>query len=147
MAWELTLANGYRLSDDRARLDVGMLHRYLSEECYWAIGRSLETVERSIAHSLCLGLYAPDGTQAGFARAMTDYAVRAHLVDVFVRPEHRGKGLGKTLVGAILAHPDLDGVQAWTLSTRDAHAFYAGFGFGGLTEPQQQMMWRRRRPA
>ena len=122
-----------------------MLHRYLSEEAYWSPGRSRETVACVVAHSLCLGLYAPGGSLIGFARAMTDYAVRAHLGDVFVLPAWRGRGLGQALVAAILEHPDLAGVPVWSLTTRDAHQLYARFGFTVHPEPETQMIRRHRR--
>jgi GNAT superfamily N-acetyltransferase len=143
MAWQRELPGGFVLSDDRDRLDVDMLHRFLSDEAYWAKGRSRERVEKSLAHSLCLGLYAPDGAQIGFARAMTDYVIRAHLGDVFVLPAWRGRGLGHALVEAMLGHPDLAEVASWTLTTRDKHRLYARFGFVLHPEPETQMIWRR----
>ena len=118
-------AGGYEIDDDPARLDLDAIQRFLSEEAYWAKGRERASFERAVANSICLGLYAPDGSQAGFARAITDRAIRAHLVDVFVLPPHRGGGRGKALVQAMLDHPELGGVAASTLTTRDAHGLYA----------------------
>jgi GNAT superfamily N-acetyltransferase len=139
------LPDGFVISDDPGRLDLDMVHRYLADDSYWARGRDRAALERAVAHSLCVGLYAPDGSQVGFGRAMTDYAVHARLADVFIRPEYRGRGLGRALVAAILGHPELSGVEQWTLSTRDAHGLYARFGFVVHPEPQTQMVWRRRR--
>lgn len=144
MAWERPLSGGFMLSDDRGRLDLDMVHGFLSGEAYWAVGRERRAVERSVAHSLCIGVYAPDGAQIGFARAMTDYALRAHLVDVFVLPGWRGRGLGEALVEAMLGHPDLTEVAVWTLSTRDAARLYARFGFVPQPNPETQMVWYRR---
>jgi GNAT superfamily N-acetyltransferase len=98
-----------------------------------------------VANSLCLGLYAPDGTQMGFARAITDRAVYAHLADVFVGADYRGRGLGQAMVAALFDHPELRTVPCWTLSTRDAQGFYARFGFAAHPEPQTEMVWRRNR--
>ena len=140
MAWDATLADGYVVSDDPARLDVDAIHRFISEESYWGRGRARAITERSLANSLCLGLYAPDGAFAGFARLTTDLATNGHLSDVFVLPPHRGKGLGKALVAAMLGHPELRTVFRWTLSTRDAQALYAGFGFGAHPRPHTQMI-------
>jgi GNAT superfamily N-acetyltransferase len=136
----MELPDGCTISDDRARLDVELLHRYLAEESYWARGRSRAIVERSLANSLCLGLYAGDGSQVGFARVVSDRAVMAHLSDVFVLPAWRGRGLGKALVAAALAHPELGTVRRWTLSTDDGHALYAAFGFRPLPHPEMQMV-------
>jgi GNAT superfamily N-acetyltransferase len=119
----------YVISDDPARLDAGVIHRYLSEDSYWARGRSREVVERSIDHSLCVGLYGPGGELAGFGRAVTDRATFAWLADVFVLEGHRGRGLGAWLVETLLAHPELRDVYRFTLATDDAHELYLRFGF------------------
>ena len=140
MTYEVALPDGYMVSDDRNRLDIASIHRFLCDESYWAAGRSRDVVERSLANSLCLGLYTQAGTQAGFARMITDYATNAHLQDVFVLAPHRGHGRGKALVAAVLAHPALRGIRRWTLSTQDAHGLYAGFGFAPFPKPENQLM-------
>ena len=121
------------ISTDAARLDVDLIHRFLSEDAYWARGRTREAVERSIEHSLCFGAYL-DGAQVGFARAVTDRATFAWLADVFVLPEHRGAGIGKRLVEAGLGHPELEPVYRWFLGTADAHELYRRFGFAELRD-------------
>ena len=135
----IALASGHEVSDDHARLDIDLIHRFLATS-YWAAGRSREVVARSIANSLCLGVYAPGGAQVGFGRIVTDRATTSHINDVFVLPEARGHGLGKALVAAMLGHPDLATVRRWTLSTQDAHGLYERFGFGPLLLPEIQMM-------
>src|SRR5207237_1823276 len=99
-------------------------------ESYWSAGMTRSFFERQIAAGLCFGLYE-DGTgaQIGFARVATDFATAASLSDVFISPSHRGRGLGSWLVEEILAHPRLQGLRRWSLSTNDAHALYAKFGF------------------
>jgi len=86
MTLAIDLPGGFVISDDHARLDLAMIHRFLSEESYWARGRSRALVERSVAHSLALGAFAPDGEQAGFAMVISDRAVFAQLSNVFVLP-------------------------------------------------------------
>lgn len=120
--------DSYTLSTDPSKLDVDVIHTYLSEHSYWAQGRSRTVVERSIEHSLCFGVYRGKH-QVGFARVITDYAVHAYLADVFVLPEHRGRGLGKWLVASMLSHPLLRGITKWSLDTRDAQGLYEPFGF------------------
>jgi GNAT superfamily N-acetyltransferase len=122
--------DGYTISDDPARVDVDAVHRYLSEESYWAPGIPRDVVARSIAGSLPFGLYAPDGTLAGFARAVTDRSVFAYVADVFVLSEHRGRGLGVWLMEVVVGHPELAGLRRWVLYTEDAHSLYERFGFG-----------------
>ncbi len=128
MVHVVTLPNGYEVSDDRTRLDMDLIH-YSLPGAYWAAGRPRAQTERSWANCLCFGLYAPDGTQAGFARLLTDYTFRAHLGDVFISPASRGLGLGKALVETILSHPDLATIVQWTLVTADAQGLYARYGF------------------
>ncbi len=140
MVFTRKLANGYVISDRRAALDHDLIHRFLSEESYWAHRRPRAVTEAAIAGSLCLGLYAPDGPQAGFCRVVTDRATMAHLSDVFVLSAHRGRKLGEAMVLALLEHPALRTVRRWTLSTNDAHGLYARFGFGAYHEPEKQMI-------
>ena len=122
------LPGGYVISDDRARLDMGFVHDALAG-AYWAVGRPRWLTERSWANCLCLGVYAPDQAMVGFGRVLTDYALRAHIGDVFIHPAARALGFGKALVGTILAHPELATVVNWTLTTAGAQALYSRFGF------------------
>jgi GNAT superfamily N-acetyltransferase len=128
--------NGYEISTDPERLDLDVIHGFLVD-AYWSPGVSRDVVERSIAESLCFGLYAPGGGQAGFARAVTDRATFAWIADVFVLPEHQGRGLGVWLMETVLAHPDLQGLRRVILATADAHGLYARFGFEPLVSPRR----------
>ena len=129
----------YLISTDPARLDVEAIHGYLSNESYWARGRPLETVRRSIESSLPFGLYSGDARQVGFARIITDYATFAWLADVYVLEAERGRGLGVWLVETIVSHPELAGLRRWVLATKDAHALYRRFGFAELLRPERWM--------
>ncbi len=140
------LTDGYFTSDDKSRMDVTAIHRWLSEESAWARGRTRETVERSIRFALAIGLYAPDGSQAGFARAVTDYTLNARLTDVFILPHHRGRGFATGLVRAVLEHPSVITVRAWSLNTDDAHGLYAKFGITPPKQSEGEMEWRRPSP-
>ena len=88
---EVRRDDGYEISTDKARLDVAYIHRYLSEESYWARGRTPDTVEKAIANSLCFGVFW-GAEQVGFARVVTDCATFGWLCDVFVDERHRGRG-------------------------------------------------------
>ena len=121
--------DGYSISTDPARLDRDRVFRYLHEEAYWSAGMARSVFERALAGSLNFGLYDAAGEQAGFGRVITDYATNARLLDVFVLPEHRGRGLGEWLVATILADPRLQNLRSWSLSTNDAHGLYERFGF------------------
>ncbi len=132
-------AAGYEISTDGARLDRPLIHRFLHDDSYWAKGVPVGVMDRAIDNSLCFGLYGSDGRQAGFARVITDRAAIAYLADVFVVPEHRGRGLGKDLVEAVMSHPDLQGLRRFFLGTADAHALYERYGFRPLAEPGRMM--------
>lgn len=129
----------YVLTDNPARLDVNVIHRYLSEQSYWAKGIPRETVETSLKNSLCIGCYDSSGNQVGLARAITDYATYAWLCDVFVLPAHRGQALGKALIETMLQHPSLQGLRRIALGTFDAHGLYSQFGFTPLADPTRHM--------
>jgi GNAT superfamily N-acetyltransferase len=128
----------YTISTDRSRLDLNLIHNYLSNESYWATGRARDVVERAIQNSLPFGIYQATA-QVGFARIVTDYATFAWVADVFVLPAHRGRGLSKWLMEVIIAHPQLQGFRRWVLSTRDAHGLYERFGFIPLHRPERWM--------
>ena len=130
--------DGYTISTDRARIDRAAVHEFLARS-YWAAGIPRELVDRSIDESLCFGLYAPDGSQAGFARAVTDKATCAYLADVFVLEPHRGRGLGVWLVQTIVAHPELRTLRRFLLFTADAHEVYRRAGFGPARTPDWYM--------
>lgn len=127
------------ISCDPAKLDIHFIHKFLSEECYWALGRAYAKVKRAIDHSLNFGLYH-QSQQVGFARVVTDYTHFAWLCDVFVVHEYRGKGLGKQLIDAIMNHPELQGMRRFLLSTRDAQELYHSYGgFVPLHAPERWM--------
>jgi GNAT superfamily N-acetyltransferase len=130
--------NDYLVSDDPARLDVNAVHVFLAAS-YWAQGIPREVVERSLKNSLCFGAYTAARAQVGLARVISDYATFAWLADVFVLDAHRGHGLSKALMRAVLSHPRLQGLRRFQLVTRDAHNLYAQFGFTPLAHPARQM--------
>src|SRR4030095_14767443 len=126
----------YVISTDRDRLNVALIHDYLSGTSYWAKGRTMDHVQRSIANSLNFGVFrGPE--QIGFARLVTDYATFAWLADVFILEEHRGKGLSKWLMEVIVDHPALQGMRRLLLATRDAHGLYRRYGFKDLDDPSR----------
>ena len=128
----------YIISTDNNRLDIRIIHDFISNQSYWAQGRPLETLQRALDHSLNFGLYKSD-QQVGFARVVTDYATFGWIADVFVLSEHRGQGLSKWLMETILSHRDLQGFRRWVLATKDAHSLYARFGFIALHRPERWM--------
>jgi GNAT superfamily N-acetyltransferase len=140
---ELERSDACVLSDDPSRVDLDVVHGFLTT-AYWSPGVSRRTVARAITGSVVMGAYAPDGRQVGFARAVTDGATFAWLTDVFVLPAHRGRGIARGMVTALLEHPELRGLRRWMLATADAHALYAALGFDAPDHPERLM--ERRQP-
>jgi GNAT superfamily N-acetyltransferase len=110
----------------------------LLKDAYWSAKRTPEKIERSMRNSLVIGAYDGD-RQVGIARVVTDYATFAWLCDVIVDEAYRGRRIGRALVAAALAHPDLQGMRRWMLATRDAHELYRPFGFTDLAAPERWM--------
>jgi GNAT superfamily N-acetyltransferase len=124
----LELEDGYELDDDPERIDRDAVHRYLSEESYWARGRPRETQDALVDNAArVVGLYR-DGNQIGFSRAISDGHVQSYLADVYVLEEHRGRGLGVELVRFSVDEGPLVDTR-WTLHTHDAHDLYRKLGF------------------
>jgi N-acetylglutamate synthase-like GNAT family acetyltransferase len=119
--------DGYRISTDPSELDREAIWGFLTTS-YWSEGIARELVEQGIEHSLPFGVFTASGEQAGFARVVTDFTRFGWIADVFVLPEHRGRGLGVWLVQTIVSHPQLS-VLRLMLATRDAHTLYERFGF------------------
>jgi GNAT superfamily N-acetyltransferase len=130
--------SGFVVSDDKGRLDVALIHRFLSEQSSWAIGIPRELVERGIANSLCFGGYL-DGRQVAFARVITDCATFAYLVDVFVLPEHRSRGYSLQIMDAVMSHPSLQGLRRFMLATSTAAPLYERYGFTPPAKPRALM--------
>lgn len=128
----------FEISTDNAKLDLGLIHRFLVEESYWARERTLEQTKTAIENSICFGVY--DGErQVGFARVVSDKATFAYVGDVFVVEDYRGRGISKMLMQYIVEHPELQGLRRWVLATRDAHGLYEQFEFAPLRHPERWM--------
>lgn len=137
------------ISTDKSKLNIDLIHDYLSNHSYWAANIPLEIVQKSIENSMAFGVYLNENNtlvQAGFCRVISDLATYAYLADVFILEEYRGKGLSKLLVKTILEHPDLQGLRRWVLATRDAHGLYAQYGFMPLDKPENFMQIKAENP-
>jgi ribosomal protein S18 acetylase RimI-like enzyme len=122
------LGDGFELDDAKERIDLDEIHRFLSEEAYWALGRPRDVQDRLVRDAArVLGIYR-DGRQVGFCRAASDGVSFAYLADVYVLPEYRGRGLGEELVREMVEQGPL-GERRWLLHTSNMHALYRKFGF------------------
>ncbi len=130
--------DGLLISTERSLLQIDSIHRFLSQESYWASERTNEQTITAIENSICFGIY--DGNeQVGFARVVSDCATFAYVGDVYVIGTHRGRGLSKWLMQTIIDHPELQGLRRWILATRDAHGLYSQFDFEPLRFPERWM--------
>jgi predicted GNAT family acetyltransferase len=135
------LPDGYEISTEAARLDVDLIHQWLSLDAYWAMGRPRDKMDVAIATSLNFGLYdRASGAQVGYARVLTDQATFAWLCDVYIAREVRGKGLGTALTAAACDHLAAYGLRRILLATADAHEVYAKVGFAPLATPEKWML-------
>lgn len=123
------------ITTNPARFDINLIHRFLSEESTWAKNIPIETVKKSLQHSLCFAGFE-NGQQIAFARVVSDFATFAYLVDVFVVTGARGKGHSKTLLNAVLAHPEMQGLRRFLLASSNARGVYEKFGFTPLGKPE-----------
>lgn len=126
------------ISLDKSRLQLDVIHQFLSTQSTWAIGIPRELVERSIANSLCFGGYV-NQQQIAFARVVSDYATFAYLMDVFVLPEYQGKAYSSQLLTAVFAHPQLQGLRRFMLASSNVRGLYQRFGFRQLANPDIMM--------
>jgi GNAT superfamily N-acetyltransferase len=126
-----------QVSTDKEKLNVTFIQDFL-KDFYWAAGRTIDEVQKTIDSSVCFGIYLDD-KQIGFARVITDYVVFAYVMDVFITEEHRGKGYSSILIQAMMEEPVLREVKIWRLATSDAHFLYEKFGFKALAHPDKMM--------
>jgi len=127
----------YRISNDPALLQVERIHAFLTK-IYWSEGVDVDTVARSLRHSLCVGIYAGT-TQVALTRIITDYTTFGYLTDVYVEEPHQGKGLAAWMVEYALRHPDLQNLRRFLLVSRDAKGLYERFGFTDPKNPERFM--------
>jgi len=138
-SWE---SDGFILSTDKQYLDTDVIHHFLSVDSYWAKGITMEKVKKSIEKSsICFGMYEGDpakgeAKQIGFVRAITDFVRFAWIMDVFVLPEYRGRGLSKWMMETMVEQSELKDVRKMMLCTYDAHGLYEQYGFQKLDDPE-----------
>lgn len=129
--------NEINISDDKSKLDIEFVHKFLTTS-YWAEGRTLEEVKKSVANSYCFGVYK-NSQQIGFARIVSDLTVFAYLMDVFIIEEERGRGYSKLLLKKIFDDGRFKNVKKWMLATKDAHSLYEQFHFDKIKHPERLM--------
>jgi N-acetylglutamate synthase-like GNAT family acetyltransferase len=138
-SWE---KDGFTISTDKQYLDADVIHHFLCVDSYWAKGITMEKVKKSIEKSsICFGMYEGnpakgEAKQIGFVRAVTDFVRFAWIMDVFVLPEYRGRGLSKWMMETMVAQSELKDVRKMMLCTYDAHGLYEQYGFQTLDDPE-----------
>ena len=137
MEWQ---RENFIISTDKSKLNIHYIHQFLSNESYWAAGIPYAIVEKSIANSLCFGVYDAE-KQIGFARIITDEATFGYLADVFVDTAYRGRGLGKWLMEIISDLPFRKLLRNFMLGTKDAHKLYEQCGFILIPNPESFMVY------
>ncbi|MDQ0647285.1 GNAT superfamily N-acetyltransferase [Microbacterium natoriense] len=134
------MANPYFFSNERHKIDRPLVHQWLSEASYWAVGRPRSVQDAAIDASRNYGVWREDsGEQVAYARVVTDGVTFAWLCDVFVVPEVRGAGVGKMLMAGVISDLEPLGLRRTLLATADAHGLYEQYGFSELPVPSQFM--------
>lgn len=128
----------YLISTDKVRLDIELIHSFLTNKSSWSKGILIETVERSINNSLNFGVYKKQEL-IGYGRVISDFSTIAYLGDVFIISEYRGLGLSKWLMETIMSHKDLQNLRRWILLTSSAEWLYEKYGFIKLSKPEIYM--------
>jgi len=137
-------------TSELALIDLDRVHHWIARKSYWAGQMPRQVFDRAVRGSLCFAALR-GGVTVAFCRVITDRATFAYVADVFVGPNHRGQGLGKGLMRAVMAHPDLQGLRRFQLVTRDAHGLYKRFGLRAPQHPDRHMeifrhgMYQRKR--
>jgi len=136
----------YEISDELQRIDFKKVTEWLAG-CYWSPGIGQDEVEKGAKNSsLVIGVYTQDGSQVGYARMASDKTRFAYIMDVFVEPSHRNKGIAQAILRFAMDHPDYKSVYQWLLATKDAHQVYEKAGFKPLIYPESWMMIKKERP-
>jgi len=128
MDWE---RGDFLITSDQNRVDIDALHAMLSQT-YWAKDRSRDAVAKSVENSLSFSVFKGD-EQIGFVRAITDGITYAVILDMIIREDFRGQGLGKWLVQCIDEHPEIVPLRQ-VLWTVDADDFYRQGGFEEMSK-------------
>jgi GNAT superfamily N-acetyltransferase len=136
---ELTVyKEDYCISTSKLKLDLPLIHQFLSTEAYWSLNIPFGKVQQAANQSLTFGVYHQE-KQIGYARVISDFTTVAYLGDVFILPEYRGRGLSKWLIETIMHHPSLLELRRWILLTADAHELYRKFGWQEIAAPERWM--------
>lgn len=102
----------------------------LYEEYKWWDDRDVDDVRKALSETeVAVGIEDGDDIVAS-ARVLTDYTYYANAFDVLVATDHRGEGLGETLLEAVVDHPDLQEVAGLSLLCRRGLVpYYETVGF------------------
>lgn len=125
------------ITSDPAAVDLDAVHAWLRTS-YWAEDIPRDLLARAVANSIPFSVKL-GAEQVGFARVITDRATFAYLSDVYILEAYRGRGLARRLMDAVMAHPDLQGLRRFSLTTRDAEGLYRQYGFRELATPQRHL--------
>lgn len=130
-------ARGERVVAAPSDLDAGQAAELLAGT-YWNTGVSVAALMAAQQASSAWLVARLDGQVVATARAVSDGIKYAYIMDVCVHPDHRGRGLGRQIVGLLLDHPAVRQCRRVELHTKDAMPVYAALGFGALIDPD----WR-----
>lgn len=141
---DLSLPADYEISADPDRLDPERVHHLVSEHTFWAAGRERAAQDAILRTSRNYGVYERStGLQVAYGRVVTDEVTFAWLADVIVDPGHRGRGIGRALIDAVLEDLAPLGLRRIVLkASEEGRPLYERAGWTGLQDPE---LWMERR--
>ncbi|MBU1305473.1 MAG: GNAT family N-acetyltransferase [Alphaproteobacteria bacterium] len=90
------------------------------------------------------------GRTIGMGRIIGDGGTAFQIVDIALEPAHHGKGLGKAIMAALMAHLNAhapEGAYVSLIADGDARHLYAKYGFEPVMPASIGMAARVTRPA
>ena len=134
------MTEGYEIRTELADMDFDRIHPWLSTDAYWAMGRTRDNVETAARHSLNFGVFDATASRWRTPACSPTTPNFGWLADVYVDRDHRGRGVGRMLMDAVVERLEPIGLKRVLLSTRDAHEVYARVGFEPLPHPEWFMV-------
>ena len=118
------------------------LQRLFRKHAFWAQERSICDLRQMLRGSPVVVTLWRGKRLVGFGRASSDGIHRAVLWDIVVAGDLQGRGLGRQVVKALLAAPEIQRAERVYLMTTNSSGFYQQLGFSSA-QPQELLIQHR----
>jgi len=114
----------------RKTTDEEQVMEMISQEEGWTYsGESMSASYRKALESSITYVAYENGELCGYSRSLDDFGHYVYVCDLLVRPNHRGKGLGRKLMECI--HADYPGRTIYVMSDVDGYYTKQGYQRAG----------------